>query len=428
MSARKIWPGAALVFGISVGVLLVVTFLWGASQKFSAGSDPDQYLVMGRSLAAGLGFKDTAGFWPQVSDYSRMPAWPAIIAVGLRIFPGANPDAVARFANAICLSLAGGFFCILCQRIGVGTRLSVIAGLAVSLSPDLVPLSVGGLSEISFVMIVAIGLTSLLSGGPWFYLGALILGTAALVRTNFVLVPFILFGFFVVLRTAGFSSPKNRTVVRAALAFTLSLIPIFVWVVRNEFLTGRFPLLSALEGEALYGSNNEVVARDLEYWGYWVMPDQIPGETPKKDLAHQLPTDLALNDYYHAKAMAWIKANPALLPRLELGKFIRAFVPIPWRPLAASYIAFAYRFVLWSLWVGTLPWWAPHINRTYLLFCAAMAIVHLITTAVYYGTFRFTHCYMEIFFIPAIAYGIQEWRCRRQSAPARQIEAPFTIV
>lgn len=416
--SSKLWLGAALVFAISLTILVFVTLKSGATQKFPVASDPDQYLATGRSLAAGNGFKDTVGFWPKLPDYSRMPGWPAIIAVGLRLFPGSNPEAVARFANAVCLSLAGTFFFILCQLIGVGSKLSVFAGLAVSLSPALVPLSAQGFSEISFVMIVAVGLTALLTRGPWFYLGAFILGTSALVRTNFVLVPVVLFGFVVALKIAGVSLPKDFSVTRAFLAFALALIPISVWVVRNDLLTGRFPLLSAIEGETFYGSNNDLVARDLEYWGYWVMPDQIPGETPKRELARQLGTDLALNDYYHAKGKAWVKANLSALPRLELGKFIRAFVPIPWKPLTASYIAFAYRFLLWVAWLVALPFWIRRINRTYLLFCVAMAVVHVITTAVYYGVFRFTHCYMEIFFIPAIAYGIQGWWNRGHSPVA----------
>jgi hypothetical protein len=174
-------------------------------------------------------------------------------------------------------------------------------------------------------------------------------------------------------------------------------------------IAGRFPLLSTIEGETFYGANNDLVAHNLDYWGYWVIPDEIPGEAPKLELAKRLGNDLALNDYYHRKGVAWVKANLRALPRLELGKFIRAFAPIPWAPLTASYVAFFCRFLLYVFWLALLPFWWPGMNRTYLLFCLAMAVVHVITTAVYYGLYRFTHCYVEILFVPAIAYGLQQW-------------------
>jgi hypothetical protein len=201
----------------------------------------------------------------------------------------------------------------------------------------------------------------------------------------------------------------------AILACALAAAPALLWTLRNAEITGRFPLLSSIEGESLYGANNDVVANNLEYWGYWVMPDDIPGETPKLKLAHQLGCDLALNDYYHRKGVAWLRNNVSALPRLELGKFVRAFVPIPWKPRLGSYVVFSCRFLLYVLWVALLRFWSPKVSRTYLLFCLAMAITHLITTALYFGVYRFTHCYIEIFFVPCIAVGLQQWGTTRRS-------------
>jgi hypothetical protein len=41
--------------------------------------------------------------------------------------------------------------------------------------------------------------------------------------------------------------------------------------------------------------------------------------------------------------------------------------------------------------------------------CLSMTIVNVMTTAVYYGVFRFTHCFIEIFLVPSIAFGLQRW-------------------
>jgi hypothetical protein len=372
-------------------------------------------MAIGQSLKSGNGFKNLVGPWPNLSDYSRMPGWPAIISIALRLAPGATPEAAIRFTNATCLALVGAVFCLLCKFLGVGTTLSKAAGLSVSLSPSLVYLSVEGLSEITFVMILAIGVTALIASRRLLWPAAIILGTATLVRTNFILVPPVFLTLALLLR-----APRAELLTRvglrcAILACALATAPALLWTLRNAEITGRFPLLSSIEGETLYGANNDVVANNLEYWGYWVMPDYIPGETPKLMLAHQLRCDLALNDYYHRKGVAWLKNNVGALPRLELGKFVRAFVPVPWKPRLESYVVFSCRFLLYVLWVALLPFWLPTINKTYLLFCLAMAIIHLITTALYFGLYRFTHCYIEIFLVPCIALGLQQWGSTRRN-------------
>jgi len=409
------WLASILAFFISLAILASFTVVWGERTKFRAGADEDQYLAIGRSLAAGTGYKNLVGPWPNLPDYSRMPGWPALISVGLRIAPGVKPESVSKITNAFCLSLAAAFFCALSRRLGVNSVLSVLAGLVVSLSPSLVYFSVDGISEVSFVMVLAMGLTAVFAGGRWLYPGSLILGTASLIRANFVLVPIVFLGLALVFRASRETLVKRRNLVRASICCFLALVPALLWAVRNDLITGRFPMLSSIEGETFYGSNNDVVAFNLEHWGYWVMPDEIPGERPKLALAQQLGTDLALNDYYHRKGVDWVKTNLRSLPRLELGKFVRAFVPIPWVPLTVSYVAFFCRFLLYAFWFALLPFWWPSMNRTYLLFCLAMAVVHVITTAVFYGLYRFTHCYVEILLVPPIMYGAQQWWTARHS-------------
>lgn len=197
---------------------------------------------------------------------------------------------------------------------------------------------------------------------------------------------------------------------RIGVLLLIAYLPVTLWAGRNYALTGRIGFLSSLEGETLYGSNNEVVATDLSKWGYWIVPNEIPGETGKAILAKGR-TDVGLNDYYHARAMAWIKTHLADYPRLVLGKLIRAFVPVPWIPNASSWAAFSYRFVLDVLFLALAPWWWSAANRLYLLVLSAMFSLVLLTTVVYYGSYRFTHC-AELFFIPCILLGYQSWRCR----------------
>jgi hypothetical protein len=405
----------ALVFLISLIILGTFTALRGPSQKFHRHDDPEDYMAIGKSLASGNGYKNPVGFWPNAPDYSRMPGWPVIISLGIRMAPGIPPEAASRFTDAVCLSVAGAFFCVLCGLVGVGPKLSALAGFAVSLSPSLVALSVDGMSEISFVMIIAIGLTAIFADRRWLLPGAFILGTATLVRANFILVPPLVLVLAFLMRSTRAELLNRVKLGRALLACVLASTPVLFWSIRNAVITGRFPYPCACEGQLLYGGNNEIVANNLENWGYWVNPELFPGEKTKALLAQELGSDLAVDQYYHRKAMDWIRNNLSALPRLELGKFVRAFVPIPWVPRAESYAVFFCRFLLYVFWIALLPYWWRQINRGYLLFCLAMAITQIITTAMSYGIYRFTHCYIEVLFIPCIALGLQEWNAQRTS-------------
>jgi hypothetical protein len=392
------WMASMVIFSISLGVLCGITVVWGTSKSFDGGGDAYQYLGIAQSLAEGRGFKNPVGSWPNLPTYNRMPGWPVILAMALRIAPGVPPEAVSRFANVFCLALAGTIF-------GV---------LAISLSPSLAYLTVLGLSEVLFVLVVALGITLIFSGGRRIYMGFLILGLGPLIRTNFVLFPFLLLGLALLVPTTRHLLVTRRIVSRGALAFMLMLAPTLLWAVRNYTITGRFPLLSANEGGTLYGANNDLVANDLTDWGFWITPDDIPGETPKLKLVKTLPSELALNDYYHKKAITWIKHNVSAMPRLIMGKFVRAFAPIPWKPGALGLVAFFCRFLLYLAALLLLPYWWWSIDRKYILFLGSMSIVHLATTAVYYGEFRFTHCFVEIYLVPCIFLGFQNWLALRQ--------------
>jgi len=403
---------AVLLTGLAV--LSAATMVWGPTKKFVAATDSSQYLHIAMSLARGKGFKDPDGLWPDRPDCGRMPAWPAVIAVGLRLAPWASPEAVDRFSGIFCLALAGVFFAIITQFLGVRPLISVFAGLAVSLSPSLIYLAVEGMSEPAFVMMIGTALACMLTGG-WLgaYAGAIVMGLAALNRSNTLVVVPAVVGLALLSQKRRVWLFHSLNWARCAILCVLAMAPSALWVLRNYSASGQFPVISALEGEALYGSNNDVVANDLGDWGYWVVPNKIPGETAKPVLGTVLHDDVELNDYYHHKAITWVRGHLSSIPRLELGKFIRAFVPIPWVPLVPSYAAFFARFLLYVLASLFLPLWWRGIDRRYRLAFAAMALVHLWTTAVYYGCFRFTHCFVEILLVPCIAVGAQRWLADR---------------
>ncbi len=413
---KKIFYLAVMVFLGSGAALLTLTSRSGADRAFEQGDAP-HFLSLAQSLSTGHGYAHPAGLWPGRPAYDRMPVWPVLLSLGLRIAPYAQVEAVSRYTNAVCLAFAGSLFVLVALRLGASASTSVLAGFMVAFAPPLLYLSMEGMSEISFVLLLGAGLYFFLTENLR-CVGALLLGLAALCRSNFILVPFIA-ATLLILSAQGrrwlFSSGRTKG---AALAFGLSILPALIWAGRNYHLTGRFPVLSSMQGETLYGANNEVVSHQLKNWGYWVFPNDIPGETPKRALARLLPNDLALNDYYDAKARAWIRTHRRELPRLVLGKLVRAYVPIPWSTQTPAFVAFGYRWALYLSFFALWPYWRGRMGTPYALVFVSMAFVQLLTTVVYYGVFRFTFCFSEVLLIPCIAVGLDQLRRRFTSSSA----------
>jgi hypothetical protein len=406
-----------IVFVLSLAILFAAVVAWGPSRELD--QDAPQYVAIAKSLATGNGYKNTYSPFPDAPAIDRMPGWPVMLAVSRLVVPNSISDAaVARFTGAFCLALVGLVFTRVAGKLGATPLWAAIAGFGAALSPPLVFIALSAMSEVSFLLVLSAGLGLLLEGGRRWYFGAILLGLAPLIRTNFVLLPFVLIGLLVL-------APQSRAVVwrhrvEITIALGLFLLPTVAWLLRNAAITGRFPLMSSIEGETLYGGNNDVVANQLSHWGYWIMPNDVPGEKPMLDRVKdgEWRGFLDLNDYYHKRGIEWIRGHGSALPRLVLGKLIRGFVPLPWVPGAAAYIAFGYRFLLDLLYIVLARWWWPALDRRYLLIAAAMFLVNLVTIVIYWGVYRFTHTSVEIFFLPPIALGLSRLMSRRGPDPA----------
>jgi hypothetical protein len=118
------------------------------------------------------------------------------------------------------------------------------------------------------------------------------------------------------------------------------------------------------------------------------------------------------------------------MPRLIVGKMVRAAVPVPWAqsPPPAEFAAFLCRFMVQLSFLALIPYWWPQMNRTYVFFLAALILCHVITTVIFYGSARFSYCFLEIFFVPCIFCGIEMLLSRRLSGssrfPALAVAAP----
>jgi hypothetical protein len=287
-----------------------------------------------------------------------------------------------------------------CEMQSRTTFPAIAAGLLYTFHPGILYLALQGLSEPLFILLVALGLGMILKAAQPKAIGRLLpatkwqrrkskveiettdhrpsafsfhssvlllagssaLGLACLVRANFVLFPFFLVALIIAAKVVNYGwriipgrseLAKHKTfgplhlLLLSTFCFLLFLTPTAGWIARNYHTCGH-PVISTLKGQTLYGGNNEIVANDLNWWGYWVFPDMVPGETPMRELAKTM-SEYEVDHYYTQKAVAYMKDNGFSYPRLLLGKVIRAYVPIPWKPSMGSYAISAYRWMIYLL-------------------------------------------------------------------------------
>jgi hypothetical protein len=379
-------------------------------------SDAYYYYQLAHSLARGDGYVVRDGFWPKDPSMRRLPGWPFVASLAMRALPAADPAAAMRgmdlLLNAACAVLVASlawvwFRCALT---------AFLAGAAFALYPTAIVCADEGLSEPLFLVLILAGTLALVLGAQTppsarriagMLTGFLLFGGACLVRANF-----LTWGpcFALALLPFAWREWKSVTVTRRGAASRLALLavgallflaPPMLWAARNYRLCRHFPVLSALRGQTFYGGNNEITAEDFHYWGYWVFPNSIPGETPMVQLARTM-SEYEVDAYYYARGKAYLRDHPERIPWMLLGKFVRAYIPIPWHIGLGSLVLAATRLLLYGFGVAgaiAAVKRLPGIDRAVL---AAMVLTNLILVLAFYGYTRFAFA-LEPFLFPFAA-------------------------
>ena len=395
---------------LAVGVLIVALVVnfglgLGAGIDRPMTSDSLYFRHLAENMAAGEGYIIKEGFWPADPSMRRLPGWPAVILAAIKLVPFASPDAVMRSLDLLINSLTALILFLLTFRILKRKAPAFIAALIYIIHPSALHSAYMGLSEPLFVFLVAGGILLLLNWPrPSALAGFILLGSACLVRANFVL----WIGFFAVfcgLRLLyARVLPDRKLMGLAAISVILFCLPSSLWMLRNSRVCGHFPVMSTIRGQTFYGGNNEVVAEDLGLWGYWIFPDSVPGETPMRELA-STKSEYEVDDYYFRKGTAFVERNIRDMPRLWLGKMIRAFVPIPWKFSFGSWAVCVFR---WLIYIGALlglriGW--RGVPRGYNAFLLSTVAVTVITVLGFWGCSRFAFA-MEPFLLPIAGAGV----------------------
>lgn len=122
-----------------------------------------------------------------------------------------------------------------------------------------------------------------------------------------------------------------------------------------------------------------------------------------RELAETM-SEYQVHDYYMRQGRAYIVEHWFSMPRLLLGKLIRAYVPMPWRPRLGSYAVAGYRWLLIVAGVvGFVSCWR-RTPRVYQAVLVAMVLTNLATVLAFYGSTRFAFT-LEPFLFPFVGAG-----------------------
>lgn len=410
---KKVGTGRAVVgmalgvLGVALAVNLVMALKLGVARPMA--SDALYFRDIAENLSVGQGYSETESFWMDTPAMSRLPGWPLVVAMVMKAAPGANADVVMRLTAVAVNSLAAALVSLLTVRLFRRPTLGAVAGVVYVLHPTGLYSTYTGLSEPLFVLLMVSGVLLVLWRRPWVNMaGFLLVGLACLVRPNYVLWGPAVAGIVGWLALRGQVILSRRAVAVGIIGVGLTFVPVFTWALRNYTVCGHFPVISSLQGEVFYGGNNPVVATNRAYWGYWVFPDSIPGETPKGRLAARM-SEYEVNRYYMRKGREFMRENAGAMPMLWVGKLVRAFVPVPWKRTLETLVVSAYRWVLYiAAIVAALLMWRQ-LDMRYRVALVSLLAATVATVLWFWGCARFAFA-VEPFLIPLAVGLAARWR------------------
>jgi hypothetical protein len=239
-----------------VAIVLAAIAVRGAAMTFGTGQfeDPDNYLTLARSLAAGEGLslkEHPTAYRPPLYPILLVPL---VVLLGERAELGIAILHLGLGAITVCLTA------LVARRWGLSRRRALVAALVVALDPVLA-------WQCRFVMtetFTAFLLTSVLAGltVPGLLgaiLGGALLGLSALAR------PSILPGAaFTIVAALLLHTGSRRERLPCALFLALSLVTVLgPWAVRNVLIFGVPVWTTTHGGYTLALANNEVYYRDV---------------------------------------------------------------------------------------------------------------------------------------------------------------------
>jgi hypothetical protein len=384
---------AALVavtsLAISLPVLVALnTHTWFLDGRF--------YADIGQALAAGKGYQEPHGFFPGRPTIGRLPLWPFLESIPLRLWHR-DPMAVVQLTAWVIQGVSVFGVALLTWLISGVRRRMVWAGLIVGLWPGAMTTILAGNVEPCSAAVLSVGTVLICLGDANVLWGAALLSLLPLTRANFVILPFCVAAIllFARYRSPGRELPIRASVNRLMLAAAIYYVPTGIWMTRNYAVSGAFPLLAAEEGQSFSGNYNLPSATPGRYFGRWVGMDLVPGEERQFDLSRRM-SEAELDRYYRARGMWFIRQHWKLLPQLVAGRIIWALRPQWFSVPARGYSWYRYwewiwRTALYCAAILVVRRKRPGLTNAFEVILSATTIITVATVVLFFGAERYLY-------------------------------------
>ena len=331
MSARKLLI-TILITALAlraVAAVVVTRHVEGSSDPFLIAGDAAGYWELGQHVARGEPYQIIGGDNDELARKSlprqvaRMPGFPALLAVSIRIF--GESQLAARLLLALVGTLACGLVYLLGARL-FSTRVGLVAAACCAVSPTLAGFSVLVLSETLFAVMLLLCLLAtsrLVTAGRTLEDPPRLL-TAATVGLTAVAACYVRPGWLAAvplfaLLWIGASRPRRRTLLEAAVVLLVLFIGLLPWAWRNQQVSGHPVFTTLWGGPSLYDGLNPRAtgASDMRFI---------------KDhglFAQAEMTEYKIDQHYRREAWDFTASHPGQAVQLALKKVWRFLKPWP---------------------------------------------------------------------------------------------------
>ena len=312
-------------------------------RQFVIEGDADGYWQLAHQIVEGQPYQ----IYTPPRQVLRMPGFPLILAVSIRLFGD------SLLAARLVLATIGAFGCVGIYQLGVrliGQRVGMIAGGLAAVSPVFVGFSAIELTETAFAVSLVWGLLPL---APWGRAGnglgdpdpvgarrvigagvaaGVLAGVACYLRPSWLLFPPCLVVWLWLLRR---TTSRFLLAVITVMCMVGSLLP---WGLRNQRVTGHFTLTTFWMGPSLYdGWNMENTHGDSDMAFF-----------DRENLMSKM-SEYEVDREYRKRAWAFAFENPTRVADLAWRKTLRYWNPFPNAEQFKSRLSLMVVSLLWYL-------------------------------------------------------------------------------
>lgn len=239
----------------------------------------------------------------------RPPAYPYLLAAVYRLTGTTDSPSrftVARMLSATISSIAVGLIGVVALLVW-GERAALVAAAVAAVYPPFVTIGDAMLAEPLFTALTlgSVAAALMVSRSPnrmrWTLLAGLLVGTAALTRTNGIIIaPAIAY--------AVWSKPRMqwRSIGAPAILIATTVLVLVPWCVRDALVFHRFVPVSTQTGFTLAGTYNDVSEADSRSPGSW----RVPLMPPYNRLLKAGENEAVLDDAFQSQALHFAVDHP----------------------------------------------------------------------------------------------------------------------